>query len=244
MNSRSCWTLSQLGVGGPGSAGHDVEQPGVQASLLVAGQVHHRRHRSVAALMTGPPDVLVDTERAHPASPAQARRAPARLEPRPPSTGCASPTRRCRASAETVVSSWASASTAQPIAREVSTARGAISSWSSDQVAAAQSGSAQRQIRLSHTTSTGTPKHGASAALHPPPVPDRDHTADGAARRVGVGLDRDHQLAVRLARTSSTCMPSLLNIASARAHQRTPEPHLSWSTSGSSIFGQLGRSRS
>ncbi len=71
---------------------------------------------------------------------------------------------RCRASAETVVSSWASASVAQPIAREVSTARGAISSWTSDQVSIRQSGSEQHQIRFSQTISTVTPKHGASAA--------------------------------------------------------------------------------
>jgi hypothetical protein len=63
-----------------------------------------------------------------------------------------------------VVSSWASASTAQPIAREVSMARGAISSCVSDQVVCAQSGSPQRQTRFNHTISTGNPKHGASAA--------------------------------------------------------------------------------
>jgi hypothetical protein len=79
-------------------------------------------------------------------------------------TGCQS-TRRCRASAETVVSSWASASVAHVTARLVSTARGAINSCASDQVPAGQPGSAQRQTRLSQTISTGSPKQGASAAV-------------------------------------------------------------------------------
>ena len=74
-------------------------------------------------------------------------------------------TRRCRANAETVVSSCASASVAHAIARDVSKARDAISSCVSDQVATGQSTSAQRQIRFHHTISTETPKHGASAAV-------------------------------------------------------------------------------
>jgi hypothetical protein len=72
---------------------------------------------------------------------------------------------RCRASAETVVSSCASASTAHAIAREVSTVRGATSSCVSDHVPIAQSASVQRQTRLSQMMSTDTPKHGASAAV-------------------------------------------------------------------------------
>jgi hypothetical protein len=74
-------------------------------------------------------------------------------------------TRKCRASAETVVSSWTSASVAHVIAREVSTARGAINSCISDQVPVGQSGSAQRQTRFNQMISTDTPKHGASAAV-------------------------------------------------------------------------------
>jgi hypothetical protein len=106
-------------------------------------------------------------------------------------------TRRCRASAETVVSSSASASVAQATARDVNTARGAISWCVSDQVSIGQSGSSQRQTRLSQTIRTGIPKHGASAAVmrrRPCPVastPQPGHPGD-----VGVGLDRNHQVAM------------------------------------------------
>src|ERR671910_3547288 len=56
-----------------------------------------------------------------------------------------------------LVSSWASASVAHVIAREVSTARGAINSCISDQVPVGQSGSAQRQTRFNQMISTETP---------------------------------------------------------------------------------------
>jgi len=71
-------------------------------------------------------------------------------------------TPRWRASAETVVSSWPNASVGQDTARAVSFALGATIGWVSENVSCGQSGSTQRQIRLRHTTTVGTEKHGAS----------------------------------------------------------------------------------
>jgi hypothetical protein len=70
-------------------------------------------------------------------------------------------TPRCRAIADTVVSSCRNASTAQVIARLVSFARTAAKEWSSVHVYRWQRSSRQRQIRLCHRTRTGRPKHGA-----------------------------------------------------------------------------------
>jgi hypothetical protein len=61
-----------------------------------------------------------------------------------------------------VVSSWASASVAHPIAREVSLARGAISGCRSEKVTVGQAGSRQRQFRLRHISTVEAAKHGAS----------------------------------------------------------------------------------
>lgn len=71
-------------------------------------------------------------------------------------------TPRCRANAETVVSSWARASVAQTTALAVSLARGAISGWDSENVATGHPGSGQRQTRLRHLISTGAPNAAAS----------------------------------------------------------------------------------
>ena len=73
-------------------------------------------------------------------------------------------TPRCRARAETVVSSSLSASTAQPTARTVSAARRGATSWASLNVPVQQPGSRQRQIRTSHRTRVTRPKHGASCS--------------------------------------------------------------------------------
>jgi len=152
------------GVGGSGPARHDVGQPGVQASVLVAGQVHHRGHRPVALRRPArSPDVLVHAQRPHAGEPVRSTRAGHRLGPHAPHRVCQS-TRRWWAGAETVVSSRASASVAHPTAREVSTAGGGISSCSSDHVPDGQANSGQRHTRFNHTIATDRPKHGASAA--------------------------------------------------------------------------------
>jgi hypothetical protein len=97
---------------------------------------------------------------------------------------------------------------------------------------------------LNQMISTGTPKHGASAAdtrRRPWPTaatPQRRQPARSASVSTVITSLR------RPRRTSNTCMPSALNIASAREHQRAGEPHLQSSMSGSSIDRRLGRSRS
>ncbi len=50
----------------PGAALHGVEEPGVRAAVLVAGQVDHHGHRLVGrGDLRGPPDVLVHPDRLH-----------------------------------------------------------------------------------------------------------------------------------------------------------------------------------
>jgi len=80
-------------------------------------------------------------------------------------TGVSHATSRCRAIAETVVSSCRSPSTAQSIARVVSLARGAAKSWPSAQVCRGHVASGNRHIRLNHRTRTGRPKHAASCKI-------------------------------------------------------------------------------
>ena len=126
-----------------------------------------------------------------------------------------------------VVSSWARASVAQPIARAVRTARGPISSWTSDQVPVGQAGSAHRQTRFHQSRRTGLPKHGASAA-----TTRRRPCAVATTPQPGQPVRSAWVSTVTTSRcspwtTSSTCIPEALNIASARAHQRAPGPHLS-----------------
>lgn len=68
--------LQPAGVGGPGPARHDVQEPGVQVSVVVPGQVHHRGHRPVLGADPGrAPDVLVHTQHAHPGQPGGVRQA-------------------------------------------------------------------------------------------------------------------------------------------------------------------------
>jgi hypothetical protein len=71
-------------------------------------------------------------------------------------------TPRCRASADTVVSSWLSASVAQRTARVDSSARGGANLDVSLDVAVGHIGSRQRQIRFNHRTTVTRAKHGAS----------------------------------------------------------------------------------
>jgi len=89
-------------------------------------------------------------------------------------------TRRCRANAETVVSSWANAAVAQVTARLVRAALSAISGWVSDHVRAAQAGSGQRHTRLHHTTRTDNPKQ-----ARPPPRPAAGRGPRRSRRRTG-----------------------------------------------------------
>ena len=146
----------------------------MQAPLRVAGQVDHAGHGPVAgADPAGPPDVLVDAEGVDPDQPVPGRRPAGSPRPRSrPSSVCQS-TPRCRASAETVVSSCASASVAQLTARVVSFARGATISWCSVNVPVGAGGLAAPPDPLP-TTATGP---GRRSTAHRPP---RD--AGGRAR--------------------------------------------------------------
>jgi hypothetical protein len=74
-------------------------------------------------------------------------------------------TPKWRASAETVASSWARASAAQPTARTVSTARGGAMSWVSLNTPIGHAGSRQRHIRFSHRTIVTRPRQGASCSI-------------------------------------------------------------------------------
>src|SRR5215204_5393677 len=49
-------------VGGSGAANNRVKESGVEASVLVTGQIHHDRHRTIGADPGGPPDVLIDPQ--------------------------------------------------------------------------------------------------------------------------------------------------------------------------------------
>jgi hypothetical protein len=86
------------------------------------------------------------------------------------------------ASAETVVSSWLSASVAYLTASTVSTARRGAIGCCSVNVVVAQSGSRQRQSMVSHRRTVTPPRlgrvvYGTAAAA----VPDREHPAPMAA---------------------------------------------------------------
>ena len=107
------------------------------------------------------------------------------LRPRPRPSRCASPRPRWRASAETVVSSWANASVAHQIARVVSFARGATSVCSSVNVTD-RAGRLRRIARsacASRTSRTGPEARRVASAVRPAAVADRDHPARRAPRR-------------------------------------------------------------
>ena len=69
---------------------------------------------------------------------------------------------------------------------------------------------------------------------------DRKHAAAGTALLQLVGLDRHHQ-APLVVDLQIKDVPGTSNIASARAHQRTPEPHIQWFTVWAFVVGKPGR---
>lgn len=72
--------LEPVGVRGPGPARDDVQQPRVQCSVLVAGQVHHAGHGAILVPDPGrTPDVLIHPQRPHAAEAARVGDPPARL---------------------------------------------------------------------------------------------------------------------------------------------------------------------
>jgi hypothetical protein len=50
-------------VGGSGPADDRVGEPGVEASVLVTGQIDHARYRSIGADPARAPDVFIDAKR-------------------------------------------------------------------------------------------------------------------------------------------------------------------------------------
>jgi hypothetical protein len=107
--------LEPVGVRGAASAFDGVPQSGVQTAVLVAGQVDHDCDRLVGGAQRGRPDVFIDSERLHSCGV---------LDPPGGSSVLiafqAVCQQRCRAIAETVVSSCGNASMAHDIARAVS----------------------------------------------------------------------------------------------------------------------------
>lgn len=84
----------------------------MQTPVGVAGEIDHRRLRPlVGPVAAWSPDVLIAAQRSHPVQPPGPADAGTSLGSDGRHMVC-HPTRRCRARAETVVSSWASASTA------------------------------------------------------------------------------------------------------------------------------------
>src|SRR5215204_2465902 len=64
----SGWAFSQA-LDAPGAADDGIQQPGVQASGLVTGQIHDDRDGSIDPDPRGPPNVLIDSEGLHAAQP-------------------------------------------------------------------------------------------------------------------------------------------------------------------------------
>ena len=154
-------------------------------------------------------------------------------------------TPRWRASAETVVSSWANASVAHLTARVVSLARGSINGWVSENTPTGHPVSGQRQTRLRQATTTGLPNAGASCARwtrRPWPTATTPQARQPVASS-SVSTVTTSQPPASWP-TSITCRPGALNISSARAHQGAPTPHLLSDTSGSPDERLLGRYRS
>src|SRR5690606_12905969 len=72
-------SLEPGGVGRARATWDDVEQARAYTSGLVTGQVDHRGHRPVSAVMTRLPDVFVDPQSDHPDHPRRVREPPDRL---------------------------------------------------------------------------------------------------------------------------------------------------------------------
>ncbi len=117
--------VQPAGVGGAGPADDDVvEEPGVQHAVLLAGQVDHARDRPVFLRRSSTGARCAHRRRVSSLRSADPGRPTGEWPlPRRRREQVCQSTPRCRASADTVVSSFASASVAQPTARAVSLAR-------------------------------------------------------------------------------------------------------------------------
>jgi hypothetical protein len=126
-----------------------------------------------------------------------------------------------------------SATLAQSIARLASLARGAARSLTSQNVTTGHPGSGQRQIRLHQATTTGIPNVGASArrCTRRPCLTATTSQAGQPVRTWSVSTVTI--VRARSWSTSSICKWGTVNIAPARAHQPTPDPHLQSDTSES-----------
>ena len=91
-------------VDAPGAADDGIQQPGVQASSLVTGQIHHDGDGSIDPDPRWPPNVLIDSEGLHPLS-RSGLLVRALASTSIASQAVCQSTPKCLASAETVVSS-------------------------------------------------------------------------------------------------------------------------------------------
>ena len=149
----------------------------MQAAVLVAGQVDHPGHRLVGAGdLEWPPDVLVDAEGRDAVEPVGLGQPPVCASASIASQQVCQSTPRCRASADTVVSSCAQRVDRPPRSPGRSAWPGA---WQLVDLGEGPTGTrrfGQRQIRLRHRTRTGRAEaRSVVQQLDSAAVADRDH---------------------------------------------------------------------
>ena len=213
-------------VDGAGAADDGVEQPGVQASGLVTGQIDHDRDGPVDPDPRRPPDVLIDPEGLHPGQPGRVAdaglgfdldRVPAGVPVHAEMPGQ-------RRDGGVVVAERVGRPAHRPDRQHHPRRRQIV-------------GLAERRRRARRFSAAPDPHQPAHQrdpaearriVQHPDPaaVADREHPA----RRAAASSWPDSTVSTSRCRssisTSRTCMPGTSKIASARAHQRAPEPHI------------------
>ncbi len=177
----------------PERPGTTSSSRGVQTAVLVAGQVHHRRHRPIGPEPRRPPDVLVHPQGGDPVQPGRVidprggldlHRVPQGVPVHPQMAGQ-------RGDSGVIV--------AQRIGGPADRPGGQLRPRLRHRV-----GLGERQLRavpLDAAPDPFAPHHhrrdrAARRVVHPmlaAAVPDRDHPAGRAAADIGLGLDRQHQ---------------------------------------------------
>jgi hypothetical protein len=202
-------------VSGPGPADDRVKESGMEASVLVTGQIDHNRHRPVGADPARAPDVLIDSQGLHTGK-AFGLRDPGLgfgLDRGPGSVpGNAETTGQRRhggvVMAERIV--------AHRTARTVNTARGGAIGCCSVKVVVAQPGSRQRQTLLNQRTTVTRPRLGASCNTRQRRPCPTASTPSRDSRLQLIRLHGQHQPVPIIDLTSVTCIPGTSNIASSR----------------------------
>ena len=188
-----------VSVGLPGPARNEVQQPGMNHTVGVAGVVHDPGDHAGSWRAGVGPDMLIDAERVHPCQPARGCDPPGGFHPHGVPDGVPGDAELVGQGRDRGVE------TLQRIGRprrrpgsSVSPADPA-SGCSSVNVVLGQSGSGQRQTRLAHSSRTGRPKHGNVMEPDlPAPVAHRNDAAVRAAGDILPGLDAQNQAWPRL----------------------------------------------